>query len=180
MVRWLGLWASTAGSLGSIPGQGISILHATQQASQVTQWVKNLPAMQEMQETQVRSLGQGDLEEGLATHSTILAWRVPGRLQSTGLQRVGHDWMTKQQQKETRKWEERVVSLFPTHSFPFLVLFLEAAASFLYYIFWWGTSPQGPSPHWYIMSSPWVFSPKDVIASCIASLWILIFSCLFS
>ena len=56
----------------------------------MTQWVKNLPAMQEMQETQVRSLGQGDLEEGLATHSTILAWRVPGRLQSTGLQRVGH------------------------------------------------------------------------------------------
>jgi len=56
----------------------------------VAQWVKNLPAMQEMQETQVRSLGQGDLEEGLATHSSILAWRVPGRLQSTGLQRVGH------------------------------------------------------------------------------------------
>ena len=56
--------------------------------------VKNLPAMQE---TWVGSLGQEDvLEEGMATHSGVLAWRIlwteePGRLQSTGLQRVGHD-----------------------------------------------------------------------------------------
>ena len=53
--------------------------------------------MQEMQETQVQSLGWEDpLEEGMATHSSILAWRVswteePGRLQSIGLHRVGHD-----------------------------------------------------------------------------------------
>ena len=41
----------------------------------VAQWVKNLPIMQE---TQVRSLGQEDpLEKGMATHSRILAWRVP-------------------------------------------------------------------------------------------------------
>ena len=46
---------------------------------------------------QVPSLGQEDpLEEGIATHSTILAWRIPwteepGGLQSTGSQRVGHD-----------------------------------------------------------------------------------------
>ena len=46
---------------------------------------------------QVRSLGQDDpLEEGTSTHSSILAWRIPwteepGRLQSIGLQRVGHD-----------------------------------------------------------------------------------------
>ena len=45
----------------------------------------------------VQSLGQKDpLEEGMAAHSSILAWRVPwtekpGRLQSTGLERVGHD-----------------------------------------------------------------------------------------
>ena len=40
--------------------------------------VKNLPAMQEIQETWVRFLGQEDtLEEGLATHSSILAWRIP-------------------------------------------------------------------------------------------------------
>ena len=57
--------------------------------------VKNLPAMQEMQ---VWSLGQGDpLEEGMATHSTILAWTIPcteepGGLQSMRLQRVIHDW----------------------------------------------------------------------------------------
>ena len=50
-----------------------------------------------MQEMQVRSLGQEDtLEEGMATHSSILAWRIPwtkqlGGLQSTGSQRVGHN-----------------------------------------------------------------------------------------
>ena len=49
-----------------------------------------------MQETQVHSLGQENLlEKGMATHSSILAWRIPwteepGRLQSLGLQRVGH------------------------------------------------------------------------------------------
>ena len=54
--------------------------------------VKNLPATQE---TQVQSLAQEDpLEEGMATHSSILAWRIPwaeepGRLQSMGSQRVG-------------------------------------------------------------------------------------------
>ena len=59
--------------------------------------VKNLPTMQETQETWVRSLGQEDpLEEGMATHSSILAWRIPcaeepGGLQSMGLQRVRHD-----------------------------------------------------------------------------------------
>ena len=54
--------------------------------------VKNLPAKQEMQETQVQSLGWEDaLEKGMATQSSILAWRIPwtdkpGRLQSMGLQ----------------------------------------------------------------------------------------------
>ena len=61
-----------------------------------TQVVKRLPAMRE---TRVRSLGQEDsLEKEMATHSSILAWRIlwtekPGRLQSTGSQRVGHDWV---------------------------------------------------------------------------------------
>ena len=56
--------------------------------------VKNLPAMQE---TWARSLGWEDaLEKGMATHSRILAWRIPqtegpGRLQSMGSQRVGHN-----------------------------------------------------------------------------------------
>ena len=50
-----------------------------------------------MRETQVQSLGQEDpLEKEMVTHSSILAWKIPwteepGRLQSTGLQRVGHD-----------------------------------------------------------------------------------------
>ena len=53
-----------------------------------------------MQETQVRSLSQEDpLEEGMATRSSIPAWRIPwteepGGLQSGGLQRVRHDWVT--------------------------------------------------------------------------------------
>ena len=60
----------------------------------VAQTVKNLPARQELQ---VRSLGQKDpLEKRTATHSSILARRIPwteeaGRLQSMGLQRVGHN-----------------------------------------------------------------------------------------
>ena len=60
--------------------------------SLVVQTVKNLPAVWE---TWIRSLGQEDaLEKGMATHSSILAWRIPGtekpgELQSIGLQRVG-------------------------------------------------------------------------------------------
>ena len=60
--------------------------------------IKNLPVMQELQETQVWSLDQEEsLEEGMATHSSILARRIPqieepGGLQSIGSQRVGHDW----------------------------------------------------------------------------------------
>ena len=60
----------------------------------VAQMVKNLPAIQE---TCVQSLGQEDtLERGMATHSSILAWRIPwteepGGLQSVESQRVRHD-----------------------------------------------------------------------------------------
>ena len=56
--------------------------------------IKNLPAMQE---TWIRSLGQEDaLEEEMATHSSVLAWRIPGTgrpggLPSVGSHRVGHD-----------------------------------------------------------------------------------------
>ena len=61
-------------------------------ASLVAQLVKNLPAMQE---TWVRSLGWEDsLEKGKATHSSILAWRIPPTVQSMGSQKVGHDWVT--------------------------------------------------------------------------------------
>jgi len=64
-------------------------------ASLVAQLVKNLPAVEE---TRVRSLGWEDpLEKEMATHSSILAWKIsgteePGGLQSMGSQRVGHDW----------------------------------------------------------------------------------------
>ena len=66
-------------------------------SSLVAQRLKHLPPMQE---TQVWFLGQEDaLEKEMVTHSSILAWRIPwmekpGRRQSTGLQRVGHDWAT--------------------------------------------------------------------------------------
>ena len=66
-------------------------------ASLVAQRLKHLPAMWE---TWVRSLGWDDpLEKEMATHSSILAWWIPwmeepGGLQSTGSQRVGHDWVT--------------------------------------------------------------------------------------
>ena len=75
-------------SLNSLSVQGASLL---------AQMVKNLPPMQETQETWVQSLGQEEpLEEGTAIHLSILAWRIPwteepGRLQSMESQRVGHD-----------------------------------------------------------------------------------------
>ena len=66
----------------------------TEWTSLVAQTVKRLPTVQE---TQVQSLGQEDLlEKEMATHSSILAWKMPwmeepGRLQSMGSQRVGHN-----------------------------------------------------------------------------------------
>ena len=66
-------------------------------ASQVPQCVKNPPTMQEMQETWVQSLGWEDpLEEGMASHSSVLAWRIPwteepGRVQSMESQRAKYD-----------------------------------------------------------------------------------------
>ena len=62
-------------------------------SSLVAQTVKRPPTMQEIR---VQSLGQDLLEKAMATHSSILAWKIPwmeepGRLQSMGSQRVGHD-----------------------------------------------------------------------------------------
>ena len=70
------------------------VLGSSYPASLVAQVVNNLRAMQE---TWVQSLGQEDpLEKGMATHSSILAWRIPRTeepigLQSVGSQRVGHN-----------------------------------------------------------------------------------------
>ena len=89
-----------AGDLGSIPGsgrspgEGIGDPFQYSLASLVAQMVKNLPAMQK---TWVLSLGWEDpLEEGTATHSSILAQRIPwteepDRLQSMGLQRIRYN-----------------------------------------------------------------------------------------
>ena len=72
---------------GRVPGEGIGYLLHYSWSSLVAQLVKNLPAMQE---TLVRFLGwENPLEKGKATHSSILAWRIPwtgepGRLQSMG------------------------------------------------------------------------------------------------
>ena len=68
--------------------------HLPVRASLEAQMVENLPVMQE---TWVQSLSREDpLEKGIATHSSILAWRIPwteepSGLQSIGSQRVGHD-----------------------------------------------------------------------------------------
>ena len=87
-------------------------------ASLVAQMVKkkkNLPAMQEMW---VQSLGREDpLEKGMATHSSILSWRIPwteeaGRLQSLGSQRVGQDLVTEQQEVSKDKITEFKLKLY--------------------------------------------------------------------
>ena len=77
----------------------VSLFHSVVSfcSSLVAQRLKHLPGMRE---TRVQSLGQEDpLEKEMATHSSTLAWRIPwreeaGRLQSTGVQRVGHNWAT--------------------------------------------------------------------------------------
>ena len=75
----------------------MGVLNVMIRASLVKLRVKRLPAMRE---TQVRFLGWEDLpEKEMATHSSIIAWRIPqteepGRLRSMGLQRAGHYWAT--------------------------------------------------------------------------------------
>ena len=74
----------------------LSLVQPRKGASQVVQWQRICLPMQEMPEVQIRSRGREDaLEEEMATHSSILAWKIPwieepGMLQSMGLQRVGH------------------------------------------------------------------------------------------
>ena len=73
------------------------VLEKTLGISLVAQMVKNLPVMQKAQETRAQFLGWEDsLEKEMATHSSILAWKIPwteepGGLQSMGSQRVGHN-----------------------------------------------------------------------------------------
>ena len=103
-IGWMSEWMQQEGQGGS-NGQeslevqwsremGVSLELRKGRASLVAQSVKKLPAVRK---TWVRSLGREDpLEEGMATHSSILAWRIlktkePGGLQSIGSQRVGDD-----------------------------------------------------------------------------------------
>ena len=93
----------SAGDPGSISGssrstgEGIGCPLQYSWASLVTQLVKNPPVMQE---TWVQSLGWEDpLVKGMTTHSSIVSWTIPwteepGRLQSTGSQRVRHNWLS--------------------------------------------------------------------------------------
>ena len=96
---YLELWSGTGDTktnTNSLVFQGFMLSQRTESYPGGSE-VRNLPAMQE---TWVPSLSQEDpLEEGMATHSSILGWRIPwteeaGRLQSMGLQRVGHGWAT--------------------------------------------------------------------------------------
>ena len=72
----------------------VTLKHIIEYTSLVAQMVKRLPAMQE---TRVQSLGwENPLEKEITTHSSILVWKIPwveepGRLQSMGSQRVGHN-----------------------------------------------------------------------------------------
>ena len=95
---WVSNW-TTKETLQSIFSNliALGLTSSSVGTSLVAQMVKCLPTMRE---TRVQSLGWEDLlEKAMATHSSILAWKIPwteepGRLQSMGLQRVGHDWAT--------------------------------------------------------------------------------------
>ena len=88
--RGASLWSSGRGDLKiPMPGPWVwsMVSHMLSWASLVAQSVKNLPAMQE---TWVRSLGQNDsLQKETATHSSILAWRIPWIEEPGGLQSMG-------------------------------------------------------------------------------------------
>ena len=72
-----------------MPATTFRSILSDERASLIAQLVKNLPAMRE---TLVQFLVWGDpLEKEKATHSSILAWRIPWTIQSMGLQRVRHD-----------------------------------------------------------------------------------------
>ena len=102
--------------------------------SLVAQMVKSLPAMQE---TWLRSLGWEDpLEKEIATHSSIIAWKIPwteepGRLQPTGLQRVGHDcvtslwsWFGQQVSLSSRLWSSSFFEHFLTFCHKIIHMYL--------------------------------------------------------
>ena len=85
--------------LGRFPGEGIDYPLLYSWASLVAQLVKNLPAVQE---TWVRSLGWEDpLEDSIANHSSILAWRIPWTEELGGLQSMGSQSLTRLKELST-------------------------------------------------------------------------------
>ena len=107
----------------------LSVQYSIVWASPVAQTVKNLPIMQE---TQVWFLGQEDLlEKGMATHSSILAWRIPWKEEPGGLlsmrsQRVGHDLVTELNWTDVythpHKYILRELQFYGVSSLPFLLV----------------------------------------------------------
>ena len=78
MLELLCIWGSINGRYPLNTDQVYISKYGINWASQVAQWLKSLPVTKEIQETQFLSLGQEELlEEGVATHSSILAWRIP-------------------------------------------------------------------------------------------------------
>ena len=119
-------WLDSHGTVSNVTGSQ-ELANSMKHSSDfpVAQMVKNLSAMQE---TWVWSLGWEDtLEKRVATHFSILAWRIPwtedpGRLHSMGSQRVGHDWVTNTsicfRHSDWVVWLSRVVIMtFSTWSF---------------------------------------------------------------
>ena len=102
-TQWTWVWASSrrqrrTGKPGAAHGVAKSWMRVSKKTT--IQWQKDFQYWKYSLGNQVRSLGwEVPLEKGRAIHSSILAWRIPwtekpGRLQSMGSQRVGHDWVT--------------------------------------------------------------------------------------
>ena len=84
------------------------------QLSQVAQQVKNPPALQEMQKTVVQSLSSEDpLEEGMATHFSIFAWRIPCTEEPGGLQSIGSQtyWQKNRLYNELTCWLSKSLNI---------------------------------------------------------------------
>ena len=95
------------------------VYYVSSGTSQVAQWQRICLPMQKTQEIQVWSLDQEDLlEKQMATHWTILAWRIAwaeesGRLQSLRLKRVGHDWVSTMHHSKALSGKLEIVQLWP-------------------------------------------------------------------
>ena len=109
---------------------GVKVIWVLLGASLVAERLKRLPAMWE---TLVWSLGwENSLQKGRATLSNTLVWRIPwtqepGRSQSMGLQRVGHDWLTHTEKPEQTFW--------PAQYFPSVYVSLSSVDSMT--VGWW-------------------------------------------